>query len=142
MPVHVLTDSTLNLRFLPLSVGLAVYHRGVSLSEARVALVADDGVDRVVLLPIPIHAGVLNFWRCATQYCVTESQLSYTYSPLYFSMTKPKKVGALFCQCCHTELHQAMHTWAFFAGERQVVVAGHVVPLALLMPDHHHTVLP
>lgn len=32
------------------------------------------------------------------------------------------------------------HTWAFLAGKWQVVVAGHVVPLAVLMPDHHHTV--
>lgn len=32
------------------------------------------------------------------------------------------------------------HTWPFLAGERQVVVAGHVVPLAVLVPDHHHTV--
>lgn len=32
------------------------------------------------------------------------------------------------------------HTWPFLAGERQVVVAGHVVPLAVLVPDHHHAV--
>ena len=62
--VYGLTGSALNLWFLPLSVGLAVYHWGMSLSEACVALVADDGFDRVVLLLIPILAGVLNFWRC------------------------------------------------------------------------------
>lgn len=27
------------------------------------------------------------------------------------------------------------------AGEGQVVVAGNIVPLAVLVPDHHHTVL-
>lgn len=30
---------------------------------------------------------------------------------------------------------------SLFAGESQVIVAGHVVPLSILMPDHHHTVL-
>jgi len=35
---------------------------------------------------------------------------------------------------------KSQHTWAFLAGEWQVVAAGYVVPLAILMPDHHHTV--
>ena len=61
--VHGLTGSTLNLRFLPLSIRLAMYHWGMSLSVACVALVADDGFDRVVLLLIPILAGVLHLWR-------------------------------------------------------------------------------
>lgn len=33
-------------------------------------------------------------------------------------------------------------TCAFLAGEGEVVVAGNVIPLAVLMPDHHHTILP
>ena len=33
-------------------------------------------------------------------------------------------------------------TCAFLAGEGEVVVAGDVVPLAVLVPDHHHAVLP
>ena len=33
-------------------------------------------------------------------------------------------------------------TCALLAGEGEVVVTGHVVPLAVLVPDHHHTVLP
>lgn len=32
-------------------------------------------------------------------------------------------------------------TCAFLAGEGEMVVAGHVIPLAVLVPDHHHTVL-
>lgn len=30
---------------------------------------------------------------------------------------------------------------SLFAGEGQVVVAGHIIPLPPLMPNHHHTVL-
>ena len=33
------------------------------------------------------------------------------------------------------------HTWAALAGEGQVIVAGDIIPLAVLVPDHHHTVL-
>lgn len=33
-------------------------------------------------------------------------------------------------------------TGSLFASECQVVVAGHVVPLAVLVPYHHHAVLP
>lgn len=40
-----------------------------------------------------------------------------------------------------SHVHPGWCTWAFLAGEWQVVVAGHVVPLAALVPDHHHTVL-
>lgn len=32
-------------------------------------------------------------------------------------------------------------TRSFLAGEREVIVAGDVVPFALLMPDHHNAVL-
>lgn len=32
-------------------------------------------------------------------------------------------------------------TCSLLAGEGQVVVAGHVVPLPPLVPDHHHAVL-
>lgn len=32
-------------------------------------------------------------------------------------------------------------TCALFTREGQVVIAGHVVPLSLLVPDHHHAVL-
>lgn len=44
-------------------------------------------------------------------------------------------------------LHPALRlpglpTCALFACKGQVVIAGNVIPLALLMPDHHHTVLP
>ena len=35
-----------------------------------------------------------------------------------------------------------MHTCALLAGEAQVIVAGDVVPLAVLVPDHHHAVFP
>lgn len=31
---------------------------------------------------------------------------------------------------------------AFLAGEGEVVVAGNIIPLAVLMPDHYHTILP
>ena len=33
-------------------------------------------------------------------------------------------------------------TCALFTGEGQLVIAWDIVPLALLMPDHHHAVLP
>lgn len=33
-------------------------------------------------------------------------------------------------------------TCALFTREGQLVIAGNVIPLALLMPDHHHAVLP
>lgn len=33
------------------------------------------------------------------------------------------------------------HTCAFLADIGQLIVAGHVVPFAILMGDHHHTVL-
>lgn len=33
------------------------------------------------------------------------------------------------------------HTCAFLADVGQLVVAGHVVPFAILMGDHHHAVL-
>lgn len=36
---------------------------------------------------------------------------------------------------------QARFTCALFTREGQVVIAGHVIPLALLVPDHHHAVL-
>lgn len=32
-------------------------------------------------------------------------------------------------------------TCAFLAGEGEVIITGHIVPLAVLVPDHHHTVL-
>ena len=34
-----------------------------------------------------------------------------------------------------------VRTWASLAGEGQVVVAGDIIPLAVLMPYHHNTVL-
>lgn len=52
-----------------------------------------------------------------------------------------------------TRLHRTKHTsilhyWglaardcALLAGEGEVVVAGYIVPLSSLVPDHHHTVL-
>lgn len=46
-------------------------------------------------------------------------------------MSRPKSPGAVDVPTC-----------SFLAGEGQVVVAGYVVPLAALMPDHHHAVLP
>lgn len=33
-------------------------------------------------------------------------------------------------------------TCAFLAGKGEVVVTGDIIPLAVLMPDHYHTVLP
>lgn len=39
------------------------------------------------------------------------------------------------------ERPQRARTCPFLAGECQVIVAGYVVPLAPLMPDHHHAVL-
>lgn len=33
-------------------------------------------------------------------------------------------------------------TCALFTGEGQLVIAWDIIPLALLMPDHHHAVLP
>lgn len=36
---------------------------------------------------------------------------------------------------------QRLPTCSLFAGECQVIVAGHVVPLPSFMPDHHHAIL-
>ncbi len=38
-------------------------------------------------------------------------------------------------------LFPCVRTCPLFAGESQVIVAGHVVPLSALMPNHHHAVL-
>lgn len=43
---------------------------------------------------------------------------------------------------CETSAQFCSHvTCALLAGESQVVVARNVIPLAILMPDHHYTVL-
>lgn len=90
--------STFHLGSLPLSVCLTANYRWVALCKPWVALIPDDGVDRVLLPPVTEHVSVLHLRRGAAGH------------------------------------------WAFLAGEWQVVVAGHVVPLAALLPDHHHTV--
>ena len=33
------------------------------------------------------------------------------------------------------------HTWAALAGEGEVIVARNIIPLAVLVPNHDHTVL-
>ena len=62
----VLTVDTFHLGFLPLSVSQAADHRQVTLQEAWVTLVADDGVDWVQLLPVAKHPGILHHGRRPT----------------------------------------------------------------------------
>lgn len=51
------------------------------------------------------------------------------------------KLFDLWPVCYHENTDAGFElTWAFFAGKWQMVVTGHVVPLAPFMPDHHHTV--
>lgn len=47
-------------------------------------------------------------------------------------------MSAALCVTCSLKLC----TCAFLADVGQVVVAGHVIPLAILVSDGHHTVLP
>lgn len=41
----------------------------------------------------------------------------------------------------HSFVFPCVRTCSLLAGESQVIVAGHVVPLPSLVPDHHHAVL-
>lgn len=52
--------------------------------------------------------------------------------------------GPLWCVRSAFEVPSVIQhprTCSFFAGECQVIVAGHVVPLSSFVPDHHHAVL-
>lgn len=57
-----LTVGAFHPGLLPLAVRSAADHRGVALPEAGLALVADDGMNRVFLSSGPKHVGVLHLW--------------------------------------------------------------------------------
>lgn len=49
-------------------------------------------------------------------------------------------VGPSSLDSFHLDPSQAQLTCALFTCERQLVIARNVIPLALLVPDHHHAV--
>lgn len=59
----VLTVGALHPGLLPPSVNSTADHRRVALPEPWVALIADDGVDGVVLPPVAEHVGVIHLRR-------------------------------------------------------------------------------
>lgn len=59
----------------------------------------------------------------------------------FFSFCFPPYIPYNATYVLSPENNKIKLTCPLFAGEGQVIVAGHIVPLPPLMPDHHHTVL-
>lgn len=58
------------------------------------------------------------------------------------SVLKVTLSGAVSLPVCGgaPEVLLSQPTWAFLAGEGQMITTGYIIPLAVRMPDHHHTI--
>lgn len=128
---RILTPYALHPRLLPLPVLQAANHRQVALYKAGFTLVTDHRVDLVAVPPLPECGGVFHLGRGAAKgWWGWEERRGVSV----------RREAARWRQ--RLRAAQRPLTGTSLACERQVVVAGHVVPLAVFMPDHHHAVLP
>lgn len=120
-------------RCVPLAASAAADGRRVPLDEAWFAVVAEQGVDLVARLHGAKHAGILDHWGLSAW----NWQGNKEKTTIYFSVH-----GWILLFYINKTAVSWRPTGSLFASECQVVVAGHVVPLAILVPYHHHAVLP
>lgn len=120
---------------VPLAAGAAANGGRVPLDEAWFAVVAEQGVDLVAGLHGAKQAGILDHRGLSTRNWEGNKEKN----TVYFCVP--------LCFVFLTQFYKNIAvpwrpTGSLFASECQVVIAGHVVPLAVLVPYHHHAVLP
>lgn len=137
---RILTTHAGNPGQIPWAISSASNGGNMSLDEAVHALVSYQGVDLIAWTRQSECASIVDQRWLTAGHCWECNNMNHLYLTQIFTLNKSNRQKHN-CKCLKPNANFTL-TCAFLAGESEVVVAGNIIPLAVLVPDHYYTVFP